>query len=62
MNSSENLRKLQLNDTKLKALIDFLENDVLPEDDNKLCRKIIFESDFHYLNDDLVLCREKKPV
>ena len=61
MNASHNLRQLQLNDKKLRPLIDFLETDSLPENDNKLCRKIIFESDFHYLNDDLVLCRERKP-
>ena len=57
---SQNLRKLQLEDPYLKQVIEFIETDVLPKDD-KLCRKIVFERDLFFLNEDSVLCRSVFP-
>ena len=54
-----NLHDLQRNDPKLKALIDFIEYDILPQGNDRLCRKLVFERDMFYLNDDKLLCRGK---
>ena len=54
-----NLHDLQRNDPKLKALIDFIEYDILPQGNDRLCRKLVFERDLFYLNDDMLLCRGK---
>ena len=60
-NSPLDLGKLQRDDPKLKPLITFIETDVLPENDDKLCKKIIIERDFYYMNEDMIQCRINNP-
>jgi len=56
--SPENaLCELQSEDKALKPVIDFLMSGVLPEGDDKLCRRLVFEKEFYYLNENSVLCR-----
>ncbi len=55
------LREYQLRDEYLSKLIRYIEEDILPEDDEKLRRKIMTEGAFHYLNADGVLCKGKMP-
>jgi len=38
-------------------MITFIESDVLPKNDDKLCRRLIHERDLCYLNDNGILCR-----
>ena len=51
-----NLSKLQDLDMNLKQLKDFLKNGSLPLDNDKLCRKIIFDANCHFINEFDELC------
>ena len=58
--SSENdLGVLQSEDKVLQPIIDFLKTGELPHGNDKLCRRLMFEREFYYLNDDSLLCRAK---